>query len=124
VSDVVGVAGFEPTAPRSQSECATKLRYTPSYLHGQPSVSGSRGRLAATFSCLSAIGYGVRVIRGTPVRGPELGCGRHQPVIRGRSSMVESQSSKLATRVRFPSPAPHRCEPGQELFSMLWDAAA
>ena len=25
---------------------------------------------------------------------------------RGRSSMVESQSSKLATRVRFPSPAP------------------
>ena len=29
-SCVVGVAGFEPTAPRSQSECATKLRYTPS----------------------------------------------------------------------------------------------
>ena len=28
--DLVGVAGFEPTAPRSQSECATKLRYTPS----------------------------------------------------------------------------------------------
>jgi hypothetical protein len=25
---------------------------------------------------------------------------------RGRSSMVEPQSSKLATRVRFPSPAP------------------
>src|SRR5439155_24747129 len=25
----VGVAGFEPTAPRSQSECATKLRHTP-----------------------------------------------------------------------------------------------
>ena len=29
-SDLVGVAGFEPTAPRSQSECATKLRHTPS----------------------------------------------------------------------------------------------
>ena len=29
VIQVVGVAGFEPTAPRSQSECATKLRYTP-----------------------------------------------------------------------------------------------
>jgi hypothetical protein len=29
-ADLVGVAGFEPTAPRSQSECATKLRYTPS----------------------------------------------------------------------------------------------
>ena len=28
-SDRVGVAGFEPTAPRSQSECATKLRHTP-----------------------------------------------------------------------------------------------
>lgn len=27
---LVGVAGFEPTAPRSQSECATKLRHTPS----------------------------------------------------------------------------------------------
>lgn len=28
--------------------------------------------------------------------------------VRGRSSMVEPQSSKLATRVRFPSPAPTR----------------
>ena len=27
---VVGVTGFEPVAPRSQSECATKLRHTPS----------------------------------------------------------------------------------------------
>ena len=27
--DVVGVTGFEPVAPRSQSECATKLRHTP-----------------------------------------------------------------------------------------------
>ncbi len=27
---LVGVAGFEPTTPRSQSECATKLRHTPS----------------------------------------------------------------------------------------------
>ena len=37
--DLVGVAGFEPTAPRSQSECATKLRHTPMarpvYLAGQ-----------------------------------------------------------------------------------------
>ncbi|MDT4918200.1 MAG: hypothetical protein QOH89_2900 [Pseudonocardiales bacterium] len=29
VAGSVGVAGFEPTAPRSQSECATKLRHTP-----------------------------------------------------------------------------------------------
>jgi hypothetical protein len=28
-SDLVGVTGFEPAAPRSQSECATKLRHTP-----------------------------------------------------------------------------------------------
>ncbi len=27
--DLVGVTGFEPVAPRSQSECATKLRHTP-----------------------------------------------------------------------------------------------
>lgn len=26
----VGIAGFEPTTPRSQSECATKLRHIPS----------------------------------------------------------------------------------------------
>ena len=30
VADLVGVAGFEPAAPRSQSECATTLRHTPS----------------------------------------------------------------------------------------------
>ena len=28
--EVVGVAGFEPATTRSQSECATGLRYTPS----------------------------------------------------------------------------------------------
>jgi hypothetical protein len=28
--ELVGVAGFEPAAPRSQSECATTLRHTPS----------------------------------------------------------------------------------------------
>ncbi len=32
VHHLVGVAGFEPTAPRSQSECATKLRHTPFHL--------------------------------------------------------------------------------------------
>ncbi len=26
---MVGVAGFEPAAPCSQSRCATRLRYTP-----------------------------------------------------------------------------------------------
>jgi hypothetical protein len=37
--DLVGVAGFEPTAPRSQSECATKLRHTPSVV----SLGGALG---------------------------------------------------------------------------------
>lgn len=38
---------------------------------------------------------------GHPARNAHL-----SQVARGRSSMVEPQSSKLATRVRFPSPAP------------------
>lgn len=33
VIDMVGVAGFEPTAFRSQSGRATKLRHTPSVRH-------------------------------------------------------------------------------------------
>ena len=46
----VGVAGFEPTAPRSQSECATKLRHTPGADGGQvygrsgASIAGQLGR--------------------------------------------------------------------------------
>ena len=31
----------------------------------------------------------------------------------GRSSMAELQPSKLATRVRFPSPAPSSCRGGE-----------
>ena len=37
---MVGVAGFEPTAPYSQSRCATKLRHTPA----TGSVARARGR--------------------------------------------------------------------------------
>lgn len=29
IAEMVGVTGFEPAAFRSQSGCATKLRYTP-----------------------------------------------------------------------------------------------
>ena len=29
IFSTVGIAGFEPTTPRSQSECATKLRHIP-----------------------------------------------------------------------------------------------
>ena len=41
---------------------------------------------------------------GTRVRVPPVGFGGVEPG--GCSSMVELQPSKLATRVRFPSPAP------------------
>ena len=41
---MVGIAGFEPTTPRSQSECATKLRHIP-----------SRTLCAAYFTCPSPI---------------------------------------------------------------------
>jgi CorA-like Mg2+ transporter protein len=40
---VVGVTGFEPVAPRSQSECATKLRHTPC----PASLGGPPGRAPA-----------------------------------------------------------------------------
>ncbi len=75
----VGVTGFEPATLRSQSECATKLRYTP---------SATRGWCATTLA-------------GTATLPMQPG----DPAARGRSSMVEPQSSKLVTRVRFPSPA-------------------
>src|SRR5689334_4914293 len=74
VGELVGVAGFEPTAPRSQSECATKLRHTPA-----PSASVD--------GCAPAYRYAGAAARGC-------------------SSMAEPQPSKLAMRVRFPSPAP------------------
>ena len=96
---VVGVAGFEPTAPRSQSECATKLRHTPGAngvsLRAAPNsivalpISVSRGALSGSARCDS------------PEPGPVLSWAHS-----GRSSMAESQSSKLKVRVRFPSPAP------------------
>ena len=41
------MAGFEPAAPRSQSECATKLRHTPSYAAPsltRPAVASRRAR--------------------------------------------------------------------------------
>ncbi len=111
VQQLVGVAGFEPTTFRSQSGRATKLRHTPSVRHVEymPPHSG-----AAQF-------------RGTPPGhrhrpGNRCATGRPGPLLcgvpgstwrRGRSSMVEPQSSKLATRVRFPSPAPSGSAPGQ-----------
>src|SRR5690606_15639179 len=72
--DLVGVAGFEPTAFRSQSGRAAKLRHTP--------VTPMKSTCT-----LGAAPRGVAAARGC-------------------SSMVELQPSKLAVRVRFPSPAP------------------
>ena len=96
---IVGVAGFEPTAPRSQSECATKLRHTPGAngvslragceFHSVPSRSQCRAGPRTSAHC------------ARPEPGPVLSWAH-----RGRSSMAESQSSKLKVRVRFPSPAP------------------
>ncbi len=97
----VGLAGFEPTTPGTQSQCATKLRYSPHTTadrdDGRSLVPISprplrRTRDPPTPGTLYATGW-----RSRPTRGP--------PSARGRSSMVEPQSSKLATRVRFPSPA-------------------
>lgn len=114
---LVGVAGFEPTTFRSQSGRATKLRHTPSVRHvGYMPI----GPVAATYSsgrprcaedgpdplrCTSCHG---RVREGPyePVCSRSLRDRPRSPLARGRSSMVEPQSSKLATRVRFPSPAP------------------
>ena len=172
----VGVTGFEPVAPRSQSECATKLRHTP-WAQLRPSCHAVVAARAPTTSARdppTAIGTGLSggVGRGCPAGagrtlvtrrldagggGPvvasdrvgvrrarpgrparrRLGDGdgpprrervpggerRHHGLGRttsgrlwisarapsGRSSMVEPQSSKLATRVRFPSPAPTVC---------------
>lgn len=57
---------------------------------------------------IGGIGYAV----GAPPHG-----GR-----RGRSSMVELQSSKLTVRVRFPSPAPPHSGPGQRHDRRTWAA--
>jgi hypothetical protein len=91
---LVGVAGFEPTAPRSQSECATKLRHTP--VHRMvPSAAYATSRIA----CQPPLAATTNRAAGT------LGV-PHSGGVCGRSSMAEPQPSKLAMRVRFPSPAP------------------
>jgi hypothetical protein len=97
----VGVAGFEPTAPRSQSECATKLRHTP--WRRQVYAVGRAPCAAASPGCAT------RGISGSHAAAAfsSVGLAPHASAgSRGRSSMVEPQSSKLITRVRFSSPAP------------------
>src|SRR4029453_5292754 len=86
----VGVAGFEPTAPRSQSECATKLRYTPVLCVGK-CMRWVR-QPAARYGGVALHGPAVCLPRQDSVRlEPHPG----RPGARGRSSMAELQSSKL-----------------------------
>ena len=87
---MVGMAGFEPTTFRSQSGRATNLRHIPC----ERSLSADAGPTAAARRGPDRL-EGPGSISGCPGRRP-CGC----------SSMVEPQSSKLATRVRFPSSAP------------------
>lgn len=65
---LVGVAGFEPTAFRSQSGRATKLRHTPSvrhvgYMHGDAAASpvfrGVHGRLRTGYDAFRAAAFPV-----------------------------------------------------------------
>src|SRR3954451_6802059 len=86
----VGVAGFEPTAPRSQSECATKLRHTPwrrpvyAVRFDARALESPKWRGRFAQAAVDSVSW-----RATP----------GQPGSCGRSSMVEPQSSKLITRV-------------------------
>ena len=84
---LVGMAGFEPTTFRSQSGRATNLRHIPC----ERSLSADPSPTTAARPGPDGPGS----ISGCPARRP-----------RGCSSMVEPQSSKLATGVRFSSPAP------------------
>ncbi len=63
---LVGVAGFEPTAFRSQSGRATKLRHTPSvrhvgYMYGDaatpPVPGGVHGRLRTGYDAVRAAAF-------------------------------------------------------------------
>jgi hypothetical protein len=109
---MVGVAGFEPTASRSQSERATKLRHTP-----------PEGPVRTS----------VRIVRSLPVRGARTHhgfAGPREPGCLARgfcgkmvcacgcSSMVEPLPSKQTTRVRFSSSAP-RTSPGRRRRSSV-----
>jgi hypothetical protein len=92
---MVGVAGFEPTAPRSQSECATKLRHTPFAPSGAPAQRTRPPEPTVDPPHTSA----------AKLAAGRLGRLRYGGAC-GRSSMVEPQPSKLAMPVRSRSPAP------------------
>ena len=95
-SGLVGVAGFEPTAPRSQSECATKLRHTPwppesrgaseaprqpsegwrpVGTHGRPVAPSSAGRGRCPTGNAGLKESSMPALRSAPRRGPPLSAG-------------------------------------------------
>lgn len=130
----VGATGFEPATSRSQSGRSTKLSYAPGGFSravrqtAHRSLADARAGVAgaddlADGGTLRAVG---RLPRHPSYRG-DFSYLREAPIgtgcedvsrcpidcrmlrlrsLRGRSSMVESQSSKLVVRVRFPSPPP------------------
>ena len=132
-SVVVGVAGFEPTAPRSQSECATKLRHTPSST--SVGAHAQRARTVAPTprrrSCRRASSPGM------DVGGHADGVVRTRPTRQSRPrTMWSSSMSTVMSRsvsilgslpadalARWPSstpPRPYREVPGEGHRSGSW----
>ena len=99
---LVGVAGFEPTAPRSQSGCATKLRHTPA-----PSASvdgyaaGYRYAGPATRGCSSmAEPQPSKLAMPVRSRSPAL----RSPCRSGGLSFPSARSPHLLSGVPVPDP--------------------
>ena len=106
-AELVGLTGFEPATSSSQTKRATKLRHSPPL-----SASHQSGRShKCPISKRRTAG-----IRLTPRSASHYMAG----TVRGRSSMVEPQSSKLTTRVRFSSPAPSKTVPLKRLSTCLY----
>ena len=107
---MVGATGFEPATSRSQSERSTKLSYAPDDALPQR-WGNSASEIARSEMTSSRLPYRLR-----PVGRPRM---RLPITSRGCSSMVEPQSSKLITRVRFPSsPLNEKAPPFGGAFSL------
>jgi hypothetical protein len=118
-SDLVGVAGFEPAAPRSQSECATKLRYTPS-ARVYPPVRAALTRSRSIDPDAFASGT-VVLVGSTSARG-----GRGADVDRaGPAGRRPGRASPAGTSRCPPSTARSRASwlLGLFLLGMLWVTA-
>src|ERR1039457_2098965 len=111
-----------PPAPKAGA--LTKLRHIPS---GQPKPTLS-GRARADATVVSRSGLVSRPVtpgarrwgaaEATSLTGKRYATAWRPGPLRGRSSMVELQPSKLVMRVRFPSPAPPQ-KPSSEPYPQL-----